>query len=236
MYCIISNKYIKKYLAFQDSGTGNEVQYGYYFTTKETFLKNLANNKKNHPTVFKSTEEAKKFIKWFVSVRKEFPRYELNYEYIDSYIIPKCDMDCWKCNKKNKYKCRHLRHSYQNICGFIMAEFEIGFRPDYTRLDSPCEKCLTEGCLYNLNEEMKTMKEEKEKELDKGAYQTTNESGFTIVYYRWDDGKPCVVKRCKTKEEKNKELERIFSEDSGFTAEEKASVYVENDYWYNLPY
>lgn len=217
MYCITSNHYTKKYLAFQDSGTGNEIQYGYYLTDKETFLKNLANNKKEHPTIFKTTKEANKFIKWFASIRKGFSKYDLNYEYIDPYIIPKCDMDCWYCNKKNKYTCKHLRHSYQNICGFIMAEFESGFKPDSKRLDSPCEKCLTKGCLYNLNDD-------------------NNTKGYTIVYYRWDDGKPCVVKRCSTEEEKDEELYRIFSEDSGFTEEEKASVYVENDYWYSLPY
>lgn len=150
MYCIIYYGYgNKRYLAFQDTDT--ETVYGYYLTDKETFVMNLENNKKNHPTLFKSEDMAMQFIKQFVSKRTGFPMSEFSYEYIDSYYIPKCDMDCWKCNKKNKSKCSHLKTPYQNYCGFIMAKFEDGFKPNKKRLDAPCEKCLTKGCPYNMN-------------------------------------------------------------------------------------
>lgn len=131
--------------------TGDEVQYEYYLTDKDTFMMNLSNNKKEHPTLFKTTEKAKDFIKWLSSVHGGFSHFDLYYERVESYMILKCDMDCWKCNKKNKSKCRHLKNPYQNHCGFIMAKFEDGFKPDGKRLDAPCEKCLTKGCIYNMN-------------------------------------------------------------------------------------
>lgn len=151
MYCIVSYGFEKKYLAFQN--TDDEVQFGYYLADRDTFIMNLSNNKKDHPTLFKTAEKAEDFIKWISSVRCEyrFSYYNLNYEKIDSYSIPKCDMDCWKCNKKNKYRCRHLKNPYQNCCGFIMAKFEDDFKPDEKRLDAPCERCLTKGCVYNMN-------------------------------------------------------------------------------------
>lgn len=149
MYCIISYGFDKKYLAFQN--TGDEVQYGYYLTDKDTFMMNLSNNKKDHPTLFKTAEKAEDFIKWLSSVHGGFSHSDLDYERVESYMIPKCDMDCWKCNKKNKSKCRHLKNPYQNHCGFIMAKFEDDFKPDGKRLDAPCEKCLTKGCIYNMN-------------------------------------------------------------------------------------
>lgn len=149
MYCIINYGFEKRYLAFQN--TDDEVKYGYYLTDRETFMMNLSNNKKNHPTVFKTVDKAMEFIEWLCSVRKCFSEPEFAYEWIESYMLSKCDMDCFKCNKNHKYKCRHLRTPYQNHCGFIMAKFDDGFKPDEKRLDAPCEKCLTKGCIYNMN-------------------------------------------------------------------------------------
>ena len=151
MYCIINWGFKKQYLAFQN--TGEEIQYGYYPTDKDTFLMNLGNNKKEHPILFKTELEAENFIEWLSSVRyrRAFIKSELSYEWIDSSDIPKCNMECWKCNKKKKHACHHLRNPYQNICAFIMARFDDGFKPDPVRLDAPCEKCLTKGCVYNNN-------------------------------------------------------------------------------------
>lgn len=149
MYCIISYGFEKKYLAFQN--TGDEIQYGYYLTDRETFLQNLSNNKKDHPTVFKTGEQAENFIKWLKRNRDGLSISDLSYEWIEDSAIPSCDMDCWKCNKKHKFRCRHLRNPYQNHCGFLMAKFERDFEPDSKRLDAPCEKCLTKGCVYNMN-------------------------------------------------------------------------------------
>lgn len=149
MYCIIGYGFEKRYLAFQNTGDG--IEYGYYLTDKETFIMNLSNNKKDHPILFKTADKAMEFIEKLCSVRKCFSESELSYELVESYLIPKCDMDCWKCNKRNKYKCRHLKNPYQNHCGFIMAKFGDGFKPDEKRLDAPCEKCLTKGCIYNMN-------------------------------------------------------------------------------------
>lgn len=150
MYCIIYYGFnSKRYLAFQD--TGDEIAYGYYLTDKETFVMNLSNNKRNHPTLFKTADAVYKFIDEFTSKRSEFRKNDFSYEWIDGNLIPKCDMDCWKCNKKKKNMCKNLRNPHQNYCGFIMAKFENGFEPDNKRLDAPCEKCLTKGCPYNMN-------------------------------------------------------------------------------------
>lgn len=151
MYCITSLdcEFDKKYLAFQN--TDDEIRYGYYLTDKETFMMNLSNNKKEHPTIFKTEEQVVKFIKWLELARNGFAFTGLSYEWIDDGVIPTCDMNCQKCNKKKKYSCKHLRNPYQNYCGFHMAKFEDGFSPDEKRLDAPCEKCLTKGCAYNMN-------------------------------------------------------------------------------------
>lgn len=149
MYCIIGCGFEKKYLAFQN--TGDEIRYGYYLTDKGTFLQNLSNNRKGHPTVFKTEEQAEKFIKWLKSNRDGLSISDLSCEWIEDSTIPSCDMDCWKCNKRHKFRCRHLRNPYQNHCGFIMAKFDKGFEPDSKRLDAPCEKCLIKGCIYNMN-------------------------------------------------------------------------------------
>lgn len=150
MYCVVyygSEK--KKYLAYQN--TDEEVAYGYYLTDKETFIMNLSNNNRKHPTLFKSIDGVYKFIDDLMSKRTGFSKNDFSYERIDNHLIPKCDMDCWKCNKKKKNNCKNLRNPYQNHCGFIMAKFEAGFKPDEKRLDAPCEKCLTKGCPYNMN-------------------------------------------------------------------------------------
>lgn len=148
MYCIIYYGFGKRYLAYQN--TDEEVAYGYYLTDRETFLMNLSNNSKKHPTLFKTLDELYKFINDLMSKRSGFSKNDFSYEWIDGYLIPKCDMDCWKCNKKKKSNCKHLRNPYQNYCGFIMAKFKDGFKPDEKRLDAPCEICLTKGCPYNL--------------------------------------------------------------------------------------
>lgn len=155
MYCISSNDFHSRYLAFQQE-TDREIEYGYFLTDLETFLMNLSNHSQKHPTVFKTEKQAKDMIKRIVSVRGSgiysgLTVGNLKPEWIDSYLIPKCGMECGKCNKKNKYKCRNLRNPYQNYCGFCMAKFKEGFKPDEKRLDAPCEKCLTKGCIYNMN-------------------------------------------------------------------------------------
>ena len=150
MYCIIKHEYEHKmYLAFQNTGEG--IEYGYYFTDKETFLSNLSNNKRKHPTLFKTMKDAITFTRWITSVRTGYSYYEFGFERIDSRLLSTCDMDCFACNKKYKYKCHHLRNPYQNYCGFIMARFSDEFEPDKNRLDAPCESCLTRGCPYNMN-------------------------------------------------------------------------------------
>lgn len=149
MYCIIRRGMDKQYIAFQDTGYG--IQNGYFFTGKETFLMNLPNNKADHPTVFKTRDEAVSFIGWLRSSRHCFSGTEFSLEWIENDMLPKCDMDCFKCNKRNKHRCRNLRNPYQNHCGFIMAKFDDDFVPDKKRLDAHCEKCLTTGCRYNMN-------------------------------------------------------------------------------------
>lgn len=149
MYCIVNFKFEKKYLAFQF--TDDSIEYGYYLTDKETFILNLSQNDRNHPTVFKTEDKAIKFIKWLCSVRTNFSKSDFSYEWIENAILPKCDMHCWKCNKKKKYTCKHLKNPYQNYCGAIMARFNDSFNPNTQRLDAPCEQCLTKGCKYNMN-------------------------------------------------------------------------------------
>ena len=100
MYCVVYYGFGKKYLAYQK--TDEEVAYGYYLTDRETFLMNLSNNSKKHPTLFKSIDAVYKFIDDLMSKRTGFSKNDFSYEWIDSYLIPKCDMDCWKCNKKKK--------------------------------------------------------------------------------------------------------------------------------------
>lgn len=65
----------------------------------------------------------------------------------------------------------------------------------------------------------------------------TEEDGWTVVFYPWDDdeGKPRVAGRFKTDEEKDKFLEEIHKQDSGWLNEELSSISVINDYWYMLP-
>lgn len=149
MYCIICYGFSKQYLAVQNTNR-EDLLYGYYLTDKETFIMNLPNNDKNHPTLFRTEKAADDFIKKLLN--KYYPQFRnLKAEWIDPYLIPKCDMDCLKCNKKNKFNCRHLSNPYQNYCGWLMAKFEDGFKPDEKRLDAPCEKCLTKGCIFNMH-------------------------------------------------------------------------------------
>lgn len=155
MYCISSNDFRSRYLAFMD--VDDQIEFGYFLTDRETFLMNISNHSKKHPTIFKTRKQADDFIKWIVSVRGSERTYEfragnLKPEWIDSYLIPKCGMECNKCNKKHKYKCHNLRNPYQNLCGFRMAKFEDGFKPDEKRLDAPCERCLTKNCMFNMND------------------------------------------------------------------------------------
>ena len=149
MYCIVYYGFgDKEYLAYQN--TNDEIAYGYYTTDRDTFLMNLSNNKKDHPTLFKTEDDVFKFIDWLTSNRKLFHKDNFSYEPVYDTHRPKCDMECFKCNKKKKVMCKNLRNPYQNTCGFIMAKFEDGFKLDEHRLDAPCERCLTKGCPYNM--------------------------------------------------------------------------------------
>lgn len=63
------------------------------------------------------------------------------------------------------------------------------------------------------------------------------DKGYTIVYLPWEDleGKPRVAGRFKTKEEKDKYIEKIHDINSGWMDEELSSILVINDYDYILP-
>lgn len=63
------------------------------------------------------------------------------------------------------------------------------------------------------------------------------EKGWTVTYYPWEDmeGKPRVVGRFKTTEEKDKFLDKIYAKDSGWTGEELSTLSIINDYNYLLP-
>ena len=65
----------------------------------------------------------------------------------------------------------------------------------------------------------------------------TEDKGWTIWYYPWDDdnGKPRVAGRFKTDEEKDKFLAEINKPDSGWLREELNTISIENDYWFMLP-
>lgn len=150
MYCIIYRSYFGdvKYLSFFN--VDEEIKYGYFLTDKNTFMMNLSNNKKEHPTLFKTAEEAEEFIRYLRSVRSSFSCLHLDYARFHE-SLPTCDMECFKCNKKHKFNCKHLRNPYQNLCGFIMARFDDNFKPEAGRLDAPCDACLTRGCIFNQN-------------------------------------------------------------------------------------
>ena len=64
----------------------------------------------------------------------------------------------------------------------------------------------------------------------------TNEKGYTVIYYPWEDlkGLPRVAGRFKTVEEKNQFLEKIYDVNSGWLPEELSSICVFNDYNYQL--
>ena len=70
MYCIISYGFEKKYLAFQN--TGDEVQYGYYLTDKETFMMNLSNNKKTILHCLKQRKKQKSLLNGFQQSMEDF--------------------------------------------------------------------------------------------------------------------------------------------------------------------
>lgn len=63
------------------------------------------------------------------------------------------------------------------------------------------------------------------------------DKGYTVVYIPWEDleGKPRVAGRFKTKEEKDKYIEKIYDKNSGWLDEELSSISVINDYNYILP-
>ncbi len=60
--------------------------------------------------------------------------------------------------------------------------------------------------------------------------------GWCIIYVPWEDleGKPRVIGRFKTTEEKNKKLEEIYEPGNGWLEEELQTVSVINDYNYTL--
>ena len=58
--------------------------------------------------------------------------------------------------------------------------------------------------------------------------------GYTVIYYRFEDGKPCVAGRFETAEEKDKFLEEINAPDSGWLYEELMSISVVPNYNYML--
>lgn len=63
------------------------------------------------------------------------------------------------------------------------------------------------------------------------------ENGYTVFFIPWEDlaGKPRVLGRFKTKEEKDNYLEKIYNvEESGFTDEELQTISVVNDYNYMI--
>lgn len=64
-----------------------------------------------------------------------------------------------------------------------------------------------------------------------------DEKGWTVAFFPWEDmeGKLRVAGRFKTTEEKDKFLEKIYSEDSGWMEEELETISVINDYNYLLP-
>lgn len=154
MYCIIQHDefdYHKSYMIYQNRGGGLD---DYFFADKETFLLNVCHQDKNYPTLFKTEADADKFMSIMImnddiwGIRAIY----MSYEWVDSQEIPyckNCNMDCWKCNKRNIYHCKKLRNPYQNICGFMMAKFEDGFTKPEGRLDAPCEQCLTFDCHFN---------------------------------------------------------------------------------------
>ena len=148
MYCIIYNDGFEgdEYLAYQE--VDENKYYGYYLTDRNTFIKNFGNNTKEHRTVFRKRKDAGEVIKILVSERG-FNEYYFRIEYISDSELPQCDMNCFCCNKKDKYYCSNLQNSYQNVCGFCMAEFNSDFSPENGRLDAPCEHCLTKGCRYS---------------------------------------------------------------------------------------
>jgi len=148
----------KRYLAYQrtDDFDGNEdILSSYFLTDRDTYMLNLPNHSAEHPTHFKTEKEAYAFI---ADLRHKgiakhaamsIPKYS-SFS-IEVVFIPPCDMNCWKCNKKDKYHCKHLVHPYQNICGFKMASLPDNYVKDEKRIDAPCELCRTIGCRYCMN-------------------------------------------------------------------------------------
>lgn len=55
-----------------------------------------------------------------------------------------------------------------------------------------------------------------------------NENGYTVTYIPWEDdeGKEVVIGRFTSEHEKDKFLEKIYDDHSGFTLEELSSVSV----------
>ena len=59
-------------------------------------------------------------------------------------------------------------------------------------------------------------------------------NGWTVTYYRWDDGQLCVAGRFKTAKEKDAFLAKIRQSNSGWLEEELMTISVINDYNYML--
>lgn len=147
----------KKWLGYQDTGNneGIPVIYNYIPMDWEGYISNIANSSKEHPTYFKTKKDAEDFIQQLKQyddtyISKISNQYTtLRVESAMDFNFPKCGLECWKCNKKNKYSCKKLSNKYQNICGFIMAKFDnntVNLNPK--RLDAPCEQCINKSCQF----------------------------------------------------------------------------------------
>lgn len=119
----------------------------YILTDEKTLIMGAHLSKRKHRFIFKTAEGARLFAKAHSdhSLFKHCSPKELS-----DYSLPNCNRECRKCNKKKKVNCRNLRNPMQNHCGFTMASFPENVVIDPKRLDTSCEKCLTNGCPYNM--------------------------------------------------------------------------------------
>lgn len=94
----------------------------------------------------------------------------------------------------------------------------LRFTYDEKIFKSVMTKTMTIDAIHNLVNSVKTA------------------GGYTVTYIDWDNGKPRVAGRFKTKEEVDGFLETITADGSGWTDEEISTISIHDSYNYMLPY
>lgn len=129
------------------------------------------------------------------------------------------------------------------------SHFDIREREEYEHFLDLLYKAESSNCslifadvnewkqkFYEIRDELLKLVEKYPKLKDHYKIKSFYNKGYCVWYYDYETGKPRVAGRYRTEEEKDKKLEEISSPDSGWLPEEIATISVENDYNFMLPY